>query len=190
MVQLWFFFFLVDILFSGFPGGARGKEPACQCRRHKRHRFDPWVGKILLNGTGHPTPGFLPGESHGQRSLAGYCPQAQRVGHNWATKHILFQDAKTITQNGACLAPSLLVDYPKPNPKSRTVTKFFNSNKCQTNPDSGQILLLSEATVSKFQERNWKEVHPKVWLKVIRLVVMDSTKSSGGRGAAGRETYI
>ena len=28
------------------PGGARGKEPACQCRRHKRLGFDPWVGKI------------------------------------------------------------------------------------------------------------------------------------------------
>ena len=30
----------------GFPGGARGKQSACQCRRHKRCRFDPWVGKI------------------------------------------------------------------------------------------------------------------------------------------------
>ena len=31
---------------KGFPGGASGKEPACECRRHKRHRFDPWVEKI------------------------------------------------------------------------------------------------------------------------------------------------
>ena len=30
----------------GFPGGASGKELACQRRRHKRHRFDPWVRKI------------------------------------------------------------------------------------------------------------------------------------------------
>ena len=30
----------------GFPGGTDGKEPACQCWRHKRHRFDLWVGKI------------------------------------------------------------------------------------------------------------------------------------------------
>ena len=30
----------------GFPGGASGKEPACQCRRLKRHGFSPWVGKI------------------------------------------------------------------------------------------------------------------------------------------------
>ena len=27
-------------------GGASVKEPACQCRRLKRHWFDPWVGKI------------------------------------------------------------------------------------------------------------------------------------------------
>ena len=31
---------------QGFSSGASGKEPACQCRRHKRHGFDPWVGKI------------------------------------------------------------------------------------------------------------------------------------------------
>ena len=31
---------------SAFPnGGTRGKESACKCRRHKRCRFDPWVGK-------------------------------------------------------------------------------------------------------------------------------------------------
>ena len=33
---------------SGFPGCASGKGPTCQCRRHKRHGFDPWVGKISL----------------------------------------------------------------------------------------------------------------------------------------------
>ena len=32
----------------GFPGGASGEEPACQCRRHKRHGLDPWVRKIPL----------------------------------------------------------------------------------------------------------------------------------------------
>ena len=33
-----------------------------------------------------PTPVFLPGESHGQRSLAGYSPWDHRVGHYRATK--------------------------------------------------------------------------------------------------------
>ena len=48
---------------KGFPGGASGKEHACQCSRHKRHRFDPWVGKILWRRAWLPTPVFLPGES-------------------------------------------------------------------------------------------------------------------------------
>ena len=56
----------------GFPGGASGKELACQCRRHKRRGFDPWVGMIPWRRAWQPTPVFLPGESHGQRSLAGY----------------------------------------------------------------------------------------------------------------------
>ena len=30
----------------GFPAGASGKELACQCRRHKTCRFDPWVREI------------------------------------------------------------------------------------------------------------------------------------------------
>ena len=35
-------------IFKGFPGGACGKEPVCQCRRHKRLGFDSWVRKISL----------------------------------------------------------------------------------------------------------------------------------------------
>ena len=31
----------------GFPDGSSSKEPACQCKRHKRRGFNPWVGKIL-----------------------------------------------------------------------------------------------------------------------------------------------
>ena len=41
-----------------------------------RHRFDPWVRKIPWRRAWQPAPIFLPGESHGQRSLAGYSPQA------------------------------------------------------------------------------------------------------------------
>ena len=48
-----------------------GKESVCQCRRCG---FDPWVQKIPWRRKWLPTPGFLPGESHGQRSLAGYKP--------------------------------------------------------------------------------------------------------------------
>ena len=36
--------------------------------------FNPWVGKVLWRRAWQSTPVFLPGESHGQRSLAGYSP--------------------------------------------------------------------------------------------------------------------
>ena len=59
-------------------GGASGKEPAHQCKRRKRHEFDPWVGKIPWRTVWQPTPVFLPGKSQGQRSLAGYSPQGRK----------------------------------------------------------------------------------------------------------------
>ena len=48
---------------KGFPGGASGKESACQCRRHKKCRFNPRVWKIFWKRAWQPTPVFLPGES-------------------------------------------------------------------------------------------------------------------------------
>jgi len=53
-----------------------GKEFACQCRRHKRWRFDPWVGKTPWSRKWQPTPVFLPEKF--QRSLAGYSPWCHR----------------------------------------------------------------------------------------------------------------
>ena len=45
-----------------------------------------WSGKIPWRRTWQPTAVFLPGKSHGQRSLVGYSPWGcKRVGHNWAT---------------------------------------------------------------------------------------------------------
>ena len=62
----------------------RGKESTCQRRRHG---FSPWVRKIPWRWKWQPTPIFLPGKSHGQKSLAGYSPRCrERVGHNLATK--------------------------------------------------------------------------------------------------------
>ena len=59
----------------GFPGGSEDKESACQCRRHG---FDPWVGKFPGRRAWQFTPVFLPGESHGQRSLAGCSPWGRK----------------------------------------------------------------------------------------------------------------
>ena len=65
--------YLLKIMSSrGLPGGTSVKEPACKCRRHKRHGFNPWVGKIPWRRKWQLTPVFLPGKSHGQKSLVGY----------------------------------------------------------------------------------------------------------------------
>ena len=50
----------------GLPRWLSGKESACQCR------FNPWAQKILYRRKGQPTPVFLPGKFHGQRSKVGY----------------------------------------------------------------------------------------------------------------------
>ena len=57
---------------QGFPGGTSGKEPSCQHERHKRWGLNPWIGNIPWRRAWQPTPVFLSGESHGQRSLVGY----------------------------------------------------------------------------------------------------------------------
>ena len=55
---------------SWFPRWHRSKESAYQCLRCKRQGFNPWVGKIPWRRKWQPTPPvFLPGKSHGQRSL-------------------------------------------------------------------------------------------------------------------------
>ena len=60
----------------GLLGGASGKEPTCQCRRHKKCgvQFLGWEGPLEEDMATYSTPVFLPGESHGQRSLVGYSP--------------------------------------------------------------------------------------------------------------------
>ena len=64
-----------------------GEESSCQCRR-RRYGFDSSVGKIPWRRKWQPTPVFLPGEIHGQRSLGG--PRSmgsQRLRHHWACRH-------------------------------------------------------------------------------------------------------
>ena len=56
----------------GLPRWFSGKEFTCQCRRLRRHGFDPEIRKILWSRKWQPSPVFLPEKSHEQRSLAGY----------------------------------------------------------------------------------------------------------------------
>ena len=60
------------------PRRLSSKESTCQYRRHKRLVFNPWVWKIPWGRKWQPIPVFLPGKSHGQRSLVGYSPRGHK----------------------------------------------------------------------------------------------------------------
>ena len=70
---------------QGLPRWLSCKESACQCRRH---RFDPWIGKISWRRKWQPTPVFLPitvpwTEEPGDLQSIG----SQRVRNDLATQH-------------------------------------------------------------------------------------------------------
>ena len=73
-ICLMLFFILLDWVYClcGLPWWLRGSSV---CLRYGRPGFDPWVRKIPWRSKWQPTPVFLPGESHGQRSLVGYSPR-------------------------------------------------------------------------------------------------------------------
>ena len=81
------FYYQSNAGLMGFPRQCSVKEPSCQCRGHKRCGFDPWVGKVPWRRKWQPSPVFLPGKSHGQRSLVGPSSWGCRVRLDWATEH-------------------------------------------------------------------------------------------------------
>ena len=93
----------------GFLGGSSGKESTCQCRRFKRCKFDPWIGKIPWRRAWWPIPVFLPGESHGQRSLEGCSPQGCKVSDTTKETMLavtilsssMFHDGKVARKHGS-----------------------------------------------------------------------------------------
>ena len=65
-------------LLLGFPDGSAAKNLSVIAGKCRRTGFDPWVGKISRRSKQQPTLVFLPGESHGQRSLEGYSLQGRK----------------------------------------------------------------------------------------------------------------
>ena len=53
------------------------ENPLAKAGDIKRHGFPPWVGTIPWRRAWQPTSALLPGESHGQRSLAGCSPRGR-----------------------------------------------------------------------------------------------------------------
>ena len=98
------------MLHQGFPGGLVVKNPPANAGDTRDTGSDPWVEKIPWRKKWQPSPVFLPGKSHGQRSLVGYCP----LGHKESDKtkglsthtHIMLHQ---FLQPGTVLSPAVVV---------------------------------------------------------------------------------
>ena len=66
------------------------KESVCQCTRHKRRGFDPWVGKMPWRRNWQPTPVFLPGKSMDRgawQAVVHGVTKSRTQLSNWAHTH-------------------------------------------------------------------------------------------------------
>ena len=71
------YYFVSSMLYLGFPGGASGKESSCQCRRHKRHGFSPFLQYVIFTSMG------FPGGSDGEES---FCQCKRPRFHPWVRR--------------------------------------------------------------------------------------------------------
>ena len=85
--------------FRGFPGSTNGKEPSCQCRRHKRWEFSSWVRKILWRRKGQPTQYSCGNNSVGRgtwrATVHGVTKSQAWIEHSTPSKVRLYNTATT-----------------------------------------------------------------------------------------------
>ena len=110
------------------------KKKCLQCRRPW---FNHWSGKISWRKVTQPTPVFLPGEFHGQRSLAGYSP--------WGHKELNVTEWLTLNFHFANKGFKLLslnydaVEFSKP-PQNLILPRRFPSSLPQMPSLAGKYL--------------------------------------------------
>ena len=75
----------------------------CICPQCRRPRFDPRVGKIPWRKVWQSTPIFLPGKSHGQRTLAGYSHWGHKEPDTTERLHFLSSKMGSLLQSGLLL---------------------------------------------------------------------------------------
>ena len=113
-----------------FPVGAVGKEFACQCRRHKRWGFNPWVRKTLWRRKWQPSPVFLPGNSMDRRAW-------------WGTVHGVTKSRTWLSTHTHARTPSIALspqEYKKASVHDHSLHRW---NMCMTwYFSSGMIFLI------------------------------------------------
>ena len=134
---------------QGFPGGSSGKESTCQCRRQKRHGFNPGSRRSLEGRAWQPTPVFLPGESHVSgglhRSLAGYtvysvaqsCIRLKRLSvhararthtHSWSTNNVVIVSGEQRRDSVIYIHVSILPQTPFPSRSPHNIECYTVGN--------------------------------------------------------------
>ena len=132
----------LDKVQSWLPWWLSGKKSTCQWRRSG---FDPWIRKILWRRKWKPTPVFLPGKSHGQKSLRGYSPwgcktvrhvlatkQQQHVVINWTDINIFISDLENQFSSVAqlCLTLCGTMDHSTPGlPVHHQLLEFTQNSR-------------------------------------------------------------
>ena len=98
-----------------FPGCSEDKESTCSTGdpgsihlQYRRPRFNYWVRKIPWRREWPPTPVFLLGEFHGQRSLAGYSPWCHKESDTMEQLKI-YPSAKVLSMWKTILCISFLI---------------------------------------------------------------------------------
>ena len=110
-------------------------QPACQCRRCKRCRFNPWVGKIPWSRKWQPIPVLLPGKFHKQGSLEGHSPQGCKK-LSWAQLSTLIHTpAKNMGKSMEPLCIETIKDTQKMN--ITILCSFFPDGKWLSRNDRG-----------------------------------------------------
>ena len=108
-----------------FPRWLSGKESSCQCKRHRRHRFDPWVKKIPWERNGQPTPVFLPGKSPGRLQSTG-CKESDTTECTCTHTHTHIQPITKPFKNVIRLLSSAICTKTGCRQESRSRWQFDN----------------------------------------------------------------
>ena len=133
---------------EGFPGGTSGKELACQSKRCRRLRFNPWVGKI-----------------HWRRE----CILAWRIPWTEEPDRLQSMRSQSVGHDWSNLAHT---HSTKPGIKQR-VSKSLGMNECYSREKWRQIFLVIHKTSESLQHSHPQSIPTKQW-----AIILPTTRSS------------
>ena len=157
-----FFFWGVLQRKLGFPGSTSDKKHNCQCRRHERRGFSPWVAKIPWRRAWQPTLVFLLGNPWTERAW-------------WATVHRVAKSRTWLEQ--LSIAQRKLEFYPKTkySEKNNHYYHIPTANIINPRAQTQSGLKVSSYSTWSIAEDKWAfcvtkanlgPIFPEIWWKV------------------------